>query len=209
MSELFCIHGWGFSSKVFENLNCHGIDLPAHGKSKLTYKNFESLACDVAMRISKPSVLLGWSMGGSLAILIALKFPSKVKGLILIGTTPHFLSSWSEKNVRAFLIRLRREGEEFLRYFRKLAYPFAFEDSINLSVAYRMLEDYVKLDLTKLLPYITQRTVIVQGIDDEIVPFISGLTLYNLIKRSKFITFQGGHFPKRYERFIPEILKGF
>ncbi|MEZ0361828.1 MAG: alpha/beta fold hydrolase [Hydrogenobacter sp.] len=207
--RLFCLHGWGFSSKVFEGLDCFSLDLPAHGRSNLIYRDLESLAKDIAMRIPSENVLLGWSMGGSLAILTALRFPNKVKGLILIGTTPCFGTSWNEKNIRAFLLRLRKEGHSFVKHFRKMAHWQDFEDSIELSTAYKMLEDYINLDLTYLLPYIRQRTVILQGEEDKIVPFKSGLALYNLIKGSKFITFTGGHFPRGYEYLIPKILKSF
>ncbi len=167
------------------------------------------MAKDIALRIPNRSVLLGWSMGGSLAILIALMFPQKVQGLILIGSAPHFGSCWSEKNIRAFLLRLRKEGKSFLREFRKRAYQGEFEDEIDLQVAYKMLEDYINLDLTYLLPYVKQKTVIIHGVWDNIVPLKAGITLYNLIKKSKFITFQGGHFPKGYEHLILEVLKGF
>lgn len=209
MSKLFCLHGWGFSSKVFRGLGCLSIDLPAHGSSKRPYRNFKDTAKDIGLRIPNKSVLLGWSMGGSLALLTAFMFPQKVQGLILIGTAPHFRSCWSEKNIRAFLLRLRKEGESFLREFRRMAYSEEFEDTLDLQVAYRMLEDYINLDLTHLLPYIKQKTVIIQGTQDNIVPLIAGLSLYNLIKGSKFITFQGGHFPKGYEHLILEVLKSF
>jgi len=148
-------------------------------------------------------------MGASLGVLLALYFPQKVKGLILMGATPCFKKSWEEKNIRAFLLRLKREGMEFLREFRKRAYPFEFEDQIELNTAQRMLEDYINLDITPLLPFVRKKAVVVHGEKDSIVPISSGIALYNLIKGSKFITFQGGHFPKEYGYIINKVFKGF
>ncbi|MFN3813470.1 MAG: alpha/beta fold hydrolase [Aquificaceae bacterium] len=203
------IHGWGFSSKVFKLFYGIKIDLPAHGTSTLVYRSFEKLAQDVAIRIPKGSDLIGWSMGANLALLIALNFPKRVNRLVLIGATPNFGASWPQSNVKAFLLRLRKEKESFLNDFRRKAYGEPFEDSLNLDLATKMLEDYIKLDLSSKIPFIKHNTVLLHGIHDPIVPLSSGIRLYNLLKRSKFIPFKGGHFPRYYEHLIFEILKSF
>lgn len=203
------IHGWGFSSKVFRLFNGIKIDLPSHGSSALAYRGFEEMAEDIALRIPKASNLVGWSMGASLALLIALKFPQKVSRLVLIGATPNFGASWSQSNLRAFLLRLRKQKESFLNEFRRRAYGEPFEDSLKLGPATTMLEDYINLDLSPKIPFIKHHAVLLHGIHDPIVPISSGIRLYNLLKRSKFISFKGGHFPKGYEHLILEILKSF
>jgi len=38
--------------------------------------------------------VVGWSMGGTLALLLALLFPSKVEALLLIGATACFSCLW-------------------------------------------------------------------------------------------------------------------
>ncbi len=191
--SLFFIHGWGFSSKAFPK--ARGIDLPFHGNSPLEYKDFFQLARDVALRVPEGSLLVGWSMGGSIALLMAYLFPERFRALVLIGTTTCFKRSWSEANIRGFFLRLKREGKEFLKEFRRLAYGMDFEDAIDLEGATRLLKDYIELDLTHIVPYIQTPAVIIQGTKDQIVPFSSALSLYNLLKRSILIPFQGGHFP--------------
>ena len=54
------------------------------------------------MEESDEVVLVGFSMGGSTALRMFLKYPEKVKGLVLISTTPRMVE---EKKVRG-------EGEE-------------------------------------------------------------------------------------------------
>ncbi|MEJ5339097.1 MAG: alpha/beta fold hydrolase [Aquificaceae bacterium] len=183
------------------------VDLPYHGKSQLSYSDLWSLARSLALKAESGSVLIGWSMGASLALMMAYLFPEKFRGLLLIGASPCFGCAWSEKNLRAFLLRLEREREGFLREFRSLAYPKGFEDTVDIEGAKRILREYMYTDLRHILPYIRQRVLILHGEKDTIVPLSSALTLYNMLKRSKLITFPGGHFPE-YENLIFEVLKG-
>lgn len=165
-----------------------------------------SLARDIALRIKKGSTLIGWSLGGSLALMMAYLFRDRFKALVLVGTSPCFPCFWPLKNLRGFTLRLEKEGEKFLKEFRNLAYPKPFEDSINLEGAKILLKDYMKLDIRPILPYISQRVIILQGTEDPIVPFSSAIALYNMLKRAKLINFLGGHFPKD-EGLIFEVLK--
>ncbi|WP_254426323.1 alpha/beta hydrolase [Pampinifervens florentissimum] len=182
------------------------VDLPFHGKSQLRYKNLQSLAREIALGVPENSILIGWSLGASLSLLMAYMFPQRFKGLVLIGGSACFGCLWGKKNLRGFLIRLEREGEKFLKEFRSLSYPKPFEDHIDLQGAKRILKDYMELDIRHILPYITQRVIILHGTHDPITPLSSALTLYNMLKRSKLIIFPGGHFPKN-EGLIFEVLK--
>ncbi len=203
---LFFIHGWGFSSKVLKSIP--SLDLPYHGKSPLHYESLQSLARNIALKVPSESVLIGWSLGASLTLLMAYMFPERFRGLLLIGGSACFGCLWQRKNLRGFLVRLEKEGEKFLKEFRTLAYPRPFEDRIDLQGAKRLLKDYMELDIRHLLPHIKQRVLILHGTHDPITPLLSALTLYNMLKRSKLITFPGGHFPED-ESLIFEVLKSF
>ncbi|WPM32000.1 alpha/beta hydrolase [Hydrogenobacter sp. T-2] len=182
------------------------VDLPFHGKSQLRYENLQSLVRDMALRIPRDSILIGWSLGASLSLLMAYMFPEKFRGLVLIGGSACFGCLWDKKNLRGFLIRLEREGEKFLKEFRSLSYPKAFEDHIDLQGAKTLLKDYMELDIRHILPHIKQRVIILHGTQDPITPLSSALTLYNMLKGAKLITFLGGHFPED-ESLIFEVLK--
>jgi len=150
--------------------------------------------------------VVGWSMGGTLALFLALLFPSKVKALLLIGATACFPCLWDRKNLKGFLLRLRKEREEFLKEFRKRAYPKPFDARVELDGALELLEDYFSTDLRSYIPYINKPILLLHGTEDPIVPLGGALELYNLSRRAKLITFAGGHFPEN-EAVIFEVLK--
>ena len=66
-------------------------DLVGHGgHSSLNPKDFEleQQLLYWSTRIPQGTILLGYSMGGRLALQFALRYPKKLSGLILIGATP-------------------------------------------------------------------------------------------------------------------------
>ena len=197
------IHGWAFSSKIFGNLPGIKIDLPGHGKNEDRYESLLKTAQSIALSLPGKHDIIGWSLGGSLALLIASLFPSKVRRLFLIGTSPYFWGAWEEKNLRAFKLRIKREGVEV---FRSMAYPRRFEDRLYLPDALRMLEDYMRMDLRDRASLLGKETFILQGEKDRIVPPLEAFKLHSLIKGSKLITLPGGHFPAEDERSLLSTL---
>jgi len=177
---------------------CSGIrvDLPGHGQNTEPYRGLQDFVRSVAVSLPGKHDVVGWSLGGSLALMLALRFPSKVNRLFLIGTSPFFGGAWSERNIRAFRVKIRKEG---VNSFRRMAYPKKFEDSLRKEDAFRILDDYINLDLRGLLPFLSKKAAIIQGEKDQIVPVREALKLHNLIKGSKLIILPGGHFPAEDE----------
>ncbi len=203
-SPLF-LHGWAFSSSVFGSLQGIKPDLPAHGRGGDNYRGLDKLVEDIAVSLPSCHDVVGWSLGGSLALLLALKFPSKVRRLFLIGTSPFFGGAWDRTNLRAFKLMIKRKGVE---EFRKRAFPKPFRSRFSSQVGMRMLEDYISLDLRKKLPFLRKKVFIIHGEKDPITPVKEALTLHNLIKGSKLIVLPGGHFPFEDERcLLSEVLK--
>ena len=132
---------------------------------------------------SSPHGISAGSLGASLALMMAYMLPDRFRGLLLIGACACCACAWPEKNLRGFMLRRERDRESFLKEFRALAYPKPVEDSLYLEGAREKIKDYKKLDLRSILPNIKQRTIILHGIEDPIVPFSSSLALYNMIKK--------------------------
>ncbi|EDP74585.1 alpha/beta hydrolase [Hydrogenivirga sp. 128-5-R1-1] len=195
LSPVF-IHGWAFSSRVFNRCRGIKVELPGHGRNTEPYKNLESVVESLALSLPGRHDIVGWSLGGTLALMLAMKYPAKVNRLFLIGTSPYFGGAWSERNLRAFKLRIKREG---VGAFRKMAYPKSFEDRLSEETALRMLEDFIKTDLRCRLPLLRKKTLIVHGERDVITPVKEALKLYNLVKGSKLIILPGGHFPAEDE----------
>lgn len=74
-------------------------------------------------QLDGPHALLGWSMGGRLAIELAMLRPQKVSHLVLVCTSARFCSApdypygYAAANVRALGLNLRNTPEEALRNF--------------------------------------------------------------------------------------------
>ncbi len=203
------LHGWAFSSKVFENFAGIKIDLPFHGSSDLNYENLSGLVDQLVMSLPAKHDLVGWSMGGSLAVLMAIKYPTKVNRLVLIGATACFGEAWNKKNIRAFISMIKREKYAGVNRFRKEAYGDNFTDFINLEGSLRFLKDYINLKLSQFLPYLKKEVLVIHGEEDRIVPIEEAFKLYSMLKNAKLITLPGGHFPVRYEsELIYQVLKG-
>lgn len=199
------IHGWAFSSKVFDRFSGIKVDLPGHGRNTKPYTGFMDMVKDIALSLPSNHDIVGWSLGGSVALMVAFLFPSKVRRLFLIGTTPFFKKAWREANIRAFRVMVKRRGVEA---FREIALEDPFTDRVETGTAMRMLEDYINLDLTDLLPLIRVETYIIHGEEDRIVPLKEAFRLKNLLRRSKLIILPGGHLPVRHEGdFISKVFE--
>src|SRR5690606_11195893 len=94
------IHGWAFDSRVLENLasqftstKVQLIDLPGYGKKQSANQptDIDAVAEAVLPEIPANSVLIGWSLGGMIAIRIAHKIPDAIRAVILLASTPCFV----------------------------------------------------------------------------------------------------------------------
>lgn len=82
------LHGFGATPRVWDRFGVAG-DRPAlagHGGPEPS--DFDSEVERLARRIHAPTTLVGYSLGGRLALSIACRFPEKVARLLLIGTHP-------------------------------------------------------------------------------------------------------------------------
>jgi pimeloyl-[acyl-carrier protein] methyl ester esterase len=97
--SLVMLHGWGFSSGIFTSLvdkykdqyQITLIDLPGHGYSDNVEGGIDEWCSEIINLIPKNSIILGWSLGGLIAIKIATRL--KISKLILVASTPNFIHS--------------------------------------------------------------------------------------------------------------------
>lgn len=98
---VLALHGWGLDSEVWQDtqrlLSTHyrvtTLDLPGYGGSRRLAPavGLEAMADAVAAVITEPTVCMGWSLGGMVAMAVARRYPRKVRALILVATTPCFV----------------------------------------------------------------------------------------------------------------------
>ena len=104
--DLVLLHGWGLNLRVWDGLTRElmksfrviAVDLPGHGRSPWNSKartpaeQAWQVHATLASRSDRYS-LLGWSMGGQIAIDLAAAMPGSVERLVLVATTPRFAAS--------------------------------------------------------------------------------------------------------------------
>jgi len=137
--DLVLLHGWSLNLRVWDGLvrelapsfRLIAIDLPGHGRSDWdrtattpaaqAWRVHETLA-----PLTEHYTLLGWSLGGQLALDLAAALPATIDRLVLIATTPKFLAApgWRCGTPRPLLARLTHrlhaEGERAVNDFLAL-----------------------------------------------------------------------------------------
>ncbi len=97
MAETVYLHGWGLHGGIWEATRSvlPGVapDLPGYGNQAApAVYTAETLADQLAERIDHPVNLVGWSMGGMVALALAARYSAKVEKLVLVGSSPAFVN---------------------------------------------------------------------------------------------------------------------
>jgi len=136
--------------------------------------------------------LLGISMGGRIALALALQRPESVKKLVLVSTSARSIKNW-----RRYFFGLLTNMPIF-----RSKYPqphYAFTRQRQASFVY---------NCTGKLPELHIPTVILHGKKDKTVPYQLAEEMHTGIQGSKMLTFAGGHiffFMKERQQFLDAI----
>ena len=219
-APLILIHGWGNSATLFSELmtrlpDCHCLapDLPGYGASTAAEQvELTALADDFIRWFDalglETITLLGWSLGGMLAQELAARFPARVERLILVATTPRFVSApdWphglADSAVRALARDFKRAPIPTLESFwcRQFSgegsIPSPLLPKIELTAALGGLELLRQVDLRSQLSEITMPTLVLHGSHDVIIPIGAGRYLATTLPQALFHEVSGcGHAP--------------
>jgi len=193
------LHGWGFNGAIWQqtaqalanNARVTAIDLPGHGQSPMPTGDYtiESLADLIADILPQQGNVVGWSLGGMIAMQIALRHPAKIKRLILVGSvarfvrdgewrhavSPELLQDFSESLNNDLQQTLQRfvalqimgsdESRIMLRKLRKLMDSNAAPQAAALQGGLKILQD---VDLRGQLPQLRQPTLMIFGKRDTL-----------------------------------------
>src|SRR5262249_27807944 len=101
--DLVLLHGWGLNLRVWDGLvedlcgrfRTIAIDLPGHGRSAWgvgsgTPAEQAWLIHTTLSSLSNRYSLLGWSLGGQIALDLAAAMPGQIDRLVLVAATPRF-----------------------------------------------------------------------------------------------------------------------
>jgi pimeloyl-[acyl-carrier protein] methyl ester esterase len=204
---LALLHGWGMNARVFDALaarlaagfDVRLLDLPGHGGRDVFADNtLQAWADDVAQQLPDGATLLGWSLGGQVAMRAALDHPRKIHRLILLASTPRFVAAdgWPRgmavadlqdfgaallADPQATLLRflsLQTRGmpgqKTLLQHLRQTLLAAPPADSAALAGGLAILRD---TDLRSELPRLTQPTLVLHGALDTLTPAAAGAWL--------------------------------
>lgn len=102
MINLVLIHGWGCDSRtwqpVLESLQSFAsitlIDLPGFGASPVVPEfSLDAVLDKIATQLPRDAVIMGWSLGGMLAVQLASRFPERIRGVITLATNLKFVAA--------------------------------------------------------------------------------------------------------------------
>jgi pimeloyl-[acyl-carrier protein] methyl ester esterase len=132
--DLVLLHGWAMHGGVFagvidelsQHYRVHCIDLPGHGRSTTEFSSTDlnDLADVIAPLIPEHAVLLGWSLGGLLALALTQRIA--LRALVLVNSSPRFVANeqWPHGMAPAvfaqFFARLQQNMQGTVQDFLRL-----------------------------------------------------------------------------------------
>lgn len=218
------LHGWGFSAAVWNDLarrlaprfRVHAPDLPGYGATPACSPYaIETVADAVARAAPRRCQVVGWSLGGEIALAWARRAPRQVRRLALIATTPCFTRrpGWPCAAAPAVLREFGRSLEEdragtLARFVAALAKGDArarrFVDVLQ-QASRRSAPDAVLAaglailagaDLRRELMGVGQPALVLHGARDRIVPRAAGRRLAAALPDARFLLLRPcGHAP--------------
>ena len=123
---LLMIHGWGVNSEIWVSLvdelklfaSVYLIDLPGMGgSSSISPYTLDNIAKEIKANVPiKKCNILGWSLGGQVAMSLAIRMPEFVEKLILMSTTPCFVEKkdWPHGVNKQFFLNFELEAKQNL-----------------------------------------------------------------------------------------------
>ena len=225
---LVLLHGWALHSGLWGSLlsrlaarhRVHAVDLPGHGHSAATdpYTLDEIVAAvDASVPPGEPLAVLGWSLGGAVAMTWARAQPERVARLVLVCTSPRFVAGpdWPHAMTPATLSRFGDElsvayratlqrflslqlhgsdsGRAALALMRRNLFTRGEPAPEVLAAALRILAG---IDLCAEAPLIAQPARVISGERDTLAPPAAGRWLAAAMPAAGYAEIAGaGHAP--------------
>ncbi len=227
LETLVLVHGAGGNSSVWlhqieglkSRLNVIAIDLVGHGNSKAEPRRSilemaQWLGNTLTKCFKNKVIVAGHSMGGAVALELALQFPGLVKTLILLATGPEL------KVAPQFLDGLKGDFENTVRKIMKYAYaPSVDKATVDQGIALMLSsgQDTVYWDFYSCnefnvrdrLKEIQVPCLILAGDQDRLTPISLSFALLEGLVEARLVKISGaGHMlmMERPERVNQEIL---
>lgn len=237
-ADLVMLHGWGMNAAIWQELipglcdrfRITTVDLPGHGKSaEAELLPLPELVDVLAARLPGKAVVLGWSLGGLVAMALAARQPARVARLVLVAASPRFVrcADWPHAMDAAVLVDFARQLEKdwraTLRHFIALQFHNVDGNKAHIRHVNELLlnggepqpaglrwglELLAGTDLRAACGDIRCPVHVVLGERDRLVPPAVASAIRDLMPRATVITLPGaGHAPfiSHPDAFIGEL----
>lgn len=195
-------HDWPAELRRLPEASAVAPDLPGHGRSPGPGRqSVAAYAADIitlldALKINR-AIIAGHSMGGGIALKMALTYPDRVAGLILVGTG-------AKLSVHPDILNgALTETEKVIALISGWEWAEGTDEQLRRLSRKRLAEtppavlhgDYVACNAFDVRPQIGQikaPTLIVGGTADRMIPFKYNVYLHEHIARSQLAAIEGG-----------------
>lgn len=246
--DLVLLHGWGLNLRVWDGLTRElaksfrviAVDLPGHGRSPWNPKarTPAEQAWQVHATLASRSdryLLLGWSMGGQIAIDLAAAMPGSVERLVLVATTPRFAASedWPHGMAAATLEKLatqlrtnyKRTVSEFLelqvrgsaaseKVLAELHASLFSHGEAHPKALVAGLNTLKSSDLRSMLSLVRAPTLVIAGQYDRVTLPAASRALADALPDGRYVEFRrAAHAPflshtTEFAAMVTEFLRG-
>ncbi|WP_250654883.1 alpha/beta fold hydrolase [Alkalimarinus coralli] len=230
--NIVIINGWGMPSGIWAGfcdlLNAH-----------IAYKRCKVIDIDRTLSVSEwvdylndivepDTLLVGWSLGGMLALEYAYQHPQNIRGVCLMQVNPKFVAGpdWStamdygvfqafkglagsenEADIKRLISRfsflVTAGGVDALGDLKALKKCFSVDSVPTAKVLYQSLELLESLDVRNRLKDLKVPLLHLFGEQDQLVPVDVACQVDSALQRSELVC-KGRHFSRRVE-LIPEM----
>ena len=225
--DVVLLHGWALHGGMWgpwldelaRHARLHLVDLPGHGRSAWPgdINGLTGFARAVRPVVPRGAVLLGWSLGGMIALELARVEPTLAAALVLVATTPKFAASddWEHgmpapvldefatglaadhrgtvQNFLALQTRGDRNARETLRSLRRSLDAHGEPERRALAAGLEVLRT---ADLRDALPRIAVPALVIAGDHDRLTPPQAGRAMAEALPHARFLQIPHcGHAP--------------
>lgn len=225
MNKVLVLHGWAYSTEKWEpfitslknrGFNAELLKIPGLTEKLNSVWEIDNYIEWLNKKIGKEEkvILVGHSNGGRILLAFAIKYPEKIKHIVLIDSAGIYHNELPIRLKRFIFKSLTSVGKKVTKSesLRKLIYRLAKESDYEKAppAVKQTMANLIKFDVTSFLGKVRIPTLIIWGEEDTTTPLSDGKLIHKLIRGSKLLVIKSAkHSPQftHVNEVVQTILK--